>query len=67
MTFLSLSSAITIGGAFYLFAGVSVVAWFFVYFCLPETMGRSLEEMEEVFSKDGDDKNGKKQLELVKS
>ncbi|KAL0449963.1 UNVERIFIED_CONTAM: putative polyol transporter 6 [Sesamum latifolium] len=67
MTFLSLSSAITIGGAFYLFASVSVVAWFFVYFCLPETKGRSLEEMEEVFTKDGDDKNEKKQLELVKS
>ncbi|KAL8477218.1 hypothetical protein ACS0TY_029491 [Phlomoides rotata] len=55
MTFLSLSSAITIGGAFYLFAGVAVVAWVFVYFCLPETKGRSLEEMEQVFSKEGDD------------
>ncbi|KAL3844843.1 hypothetical protein ACJIZ3_002246 [Penstemon smallii] len=51
MTFLSLSRAITIGGEFYLFAGVAVMAWFFVYFCLPETKGRSLEEMEELFSK----------------
>ncbi|KAK6150917.1 hypothetical protein DH2020_015849 [Rehmannia glutinosa] len=67
MSFLSLSSAITIGGAFYLFASVAVVAWFFVFFCLPETKGRSLEEMEEVFSKSGDSKNKNKQLELVKS
>ncbi|KAL7101795.1 hypothetical protein ACP275_08G077100 [Erythranthe tilingii] len=69
MSFLSLSSAITIGGAFYLFAGVAVVAWFFVFFCLPETKGRSLEEMEELFSKGGDStsKNQTKQLELVNS
>lgn len=68
MTFLSLSSAITIGGAFYLYASIAVVAWFFVYFCLPETKGRSLEEMEEVFSK-GDTGNNEsmKQLEQVKS
>ncbi|KAL6542263.1 Dolichyl-phosphate-mannose--protein mannosyltransferase 6 [Orobanche minor] len=57
MTFLSLSSAITIGGAFYLFASAAVVAWVFVFFCLPETKGRSLEEMEEIFSKGGGSKN----------
>ncbi|KAI3451720.1 hypothetical protein Pfo_008385 [Paulownia fortunei] len=67
MSFLSLSSAITIGGAFYLFASVAVVAWFFVFFCLPETKGRRLEEMEEVFSKGDTSKNKNKQLELVNS
>ncbi|KAK4416550.1 putative polyol transporter 6 [Sesamum alatum] len=51
MSFLSLSAAITIGGTFYLFASAAVAAWFFVYFCLPETKGRRLEEMKEVFSK----------------
>ncbi|XP_077233295.1 putative polyol transporter 6 [Tasmannia lanceolata] len=51
MTFISLYKAITIGGAFFLFAGVAVVAWVFFYFFLPETKGRSLEEMEELFSK----------------
>ncbi|GFP84451.1 probable polyol transporter 6 [Phtheirospermum japonicum] len=66
MSFLSLSSAITIGGAFYLFASVAVVAWVFVFFCLPETKGRSLEEMEEVFSKGGA-KSENKQLEMVRS
>ncbi|KAK4490595.1 hypothetical protein RD792_001280 [Penstemon davidsonii] len=64
MTFLSLSSSITIGGAFYLFAGVAVMAWFFVYFCLPETKGRSLEEMEELFSKSTATSNN---VELVNS
>ncbi|PIN24145.1 putative transporter (major facilitator superfamily) [Handroanthus impetiginosus] len=66
MSFLSLSAAITIGGAFYLFAAVAVLAWCFVYFCLPETKGRRLEEMEELFSKSSVyRKNEKKQLELV--
>ncbi|XP_065858348.1 probable polyol transporter 3 [Euphorbia lathyris] len=50
MTFISLYKAITIGGAFFLFAGISVVAWIFFYFCFPETKGKSLEEMEELFS-----------------
>ncbi|CAN0861972.1 Probable polyol transporter 6 [Linum grandiflorum] len=49
MTFLSLYKAITIGGAFFMFAGVSVVAWVFFYFVFPETKGRSLEDMEELF------------------
>lgn len=50
MSFLSLYQAITIGGAFFLFAGVSVVAWFFFYFLFPETKGTELEDMEELFS-----------------
>ncbi|KAL2456286.1 putative polyol transporter 6 [Forsythia ovata] len=67
MTFLSLSDAITIGGAFYLYAGMAVVALFFVYFCLPETKGRSLEEMEDVFTKPAIAKNSKKEVELAGS
>ncbi|CAN6282961.1 unnamed protein product [Urochloa humidicola] len=50
MTFVSLYKAITIGGAFFLFAGLSVVAAAFFYFLCPETQGRPLEEVEEVFS-----------------
>ncbi|CAI0420091.1 unnamed protein product [Linum tenue] len=49
MTFISLYKAITIGGAFFLFAGVSLAGWIFVYTLFPETKGRSLEEMEELF------------------
>jgi sugar porter (SP) family MFS transporter len=33
-------------GAFWLFAAIGVVAWLFVYFMVPETKGRSLEEIE---------------------
>lgn len=51
MSFISIYKAITIGGAFFMFAGVSVLAWLFFFFLLPETKGRTLEEMEEIFSR----------------
>ncbi|KAL7231981.1 hypothetical protein ACSBR2_010072 [Camellia fascicularis] len=51
MSFLSVSKAMTTGGAFFMFAGMSVLAWFFFYFFLPETKGRTLEDMEAIFSK----------------
>jgi len=49
MTFLSLYNAITIGGAFFLFMGVAIVSWVFFYTLLPETQGRTLEEMQVLF------------------
>ncbi|XP_059653834.1 polyol transporter 5-like [Cornus florida] len=49
MTFISLYKAITIGGAFFLFAGIASVSWFFFFTFLPETQGRTLEEMETLF------------------
>ncbi|KAK6946214.1 Major facilitator, sugar transporter-like [Dillenia turbinata] len=49
MTFLSLYKATTIGGAFFSFAGIATVAWIFIYFLLPETQGKTLEEMEALF------------------
>lgn len=58
VSFISIYEAITIGGAFFLFAGISVVAWFFFYFFLPETKGRTLEEMEMLFSRSKKGKNG---------
>jgi sugar porter (SP) family MFS transporter len=41
----------TLGGAgsFWLFAALGIVAWFFVYFRVPETKGRTLEEIEADF------------------
>ncbi|EEC66802.1 hypothetical protein OsI_33208 [Oryza sativa Indica Group] len=50
MTFVSLYKAITIGGAFFLFAGLAVAAATFFYLLCPETQGKPLEEIEEVFS-----------------
>ncbi|KAK1414466.1 hypothetical protein QVD17_30210 [Tagetes erecta] len=49
MTFLSLYKAITIGGAFFLFAGVAIVGLVFFYTLFPETQGKNLEEVEQVF------------------
>ncbi|KAB2043363.1 hypothetical protein ES319_D01G011300v1 [Gossypium barbadense] len=51
MTFLSLYQAITIGGAFFLFAGIAAVGWLFFNICLPETRGKTLEETERLFGK----------------
>ncbi|KAI4298364.1 hypothetical protein L6164_031935 [Bauhinia variegata] len=73
MTFLSLSKAITIGGAFFLFGGIALVGWLFFFTMLPETQGKTLEEMEGSFGKfwrksdakgtNGNDNNGQIQLE----
>lgn len=49
MTFISLSKAITIGGAFFLFAGIASLAWVFFFTYLPETRGRTLEDMSALF------------------
>ena len=51
MTFISLYEAITIGGAFFLFAGITSIGWVFFYLCLPETRGKTLEETEPLFGK----------------
>ncbi|KAF7142562.1 hypothetical protein RHSIM_Rhsim05G0075200 [Rhododendron simsii] len=49
MTFLSLTKAITTGGAFFLFMGVAIVSWIFFYTLYPETQGKTLEEMQVLF------------------
>ncbi|KAJ4965910.1 hypothetical protein NE237_017759 [Protea cynaroides] len=51
MTFISLYKAISISGAFFLFAGIAIVGWVFFYTLLPETQGKTLEEMEVLFGK----------------
>lgn len=51
MTFISMYEAITIAGAFFLFAGVATVGWVFFFTMLPETQGRTLEDMEVLFGK----------------
>ncbi|XAR66439.1 hypothetical protein NMG60_11012674 [Bertholletia excelsa] len=49
MSFLSLSRAITVGGTFFLFAAISALAVCFVHKCVPETKGKSLEQIEMLF------------------
>ncbi|XVF15735.1 hypothetical protein REPUB_Repub09cG0181300 [Reevesia pubescens] len=57
MSFISIYKAITIGGAFFMFAGIALVAWWFFFFLLPETKGKSLEEIESLFCKNTKPKN----------
>jgi MFS family permease len=51
MTFISLADGITMPGCFFLYAGVTAAAFVFVYARVPETRGRSLEDMEVLFDK----------------
>ncbi|KAG5114411.1 hypothetical protein JHK82_037680 [Glycine max] len=49
MSFLSVSRAITVAGAFFVFAAISSLAIVFVYMLVPETKGKSLEQIEIMF------------------
>lgn len=64
MTFISIYKGITIGGTFFLFGGLAVLAWGFFYFLLPETKGRSLEEMEVLFSRNRNKTSGNGDIEV---
>jgi sugar porter (SP) family MFS transporter len=46
LTFLSLINALTVPGTFLLFATVSIAAFLFVWRLVPETKGRTLEEID---------------------
>lgn len=62
MSFLSISNVITFGGTFFLFSAISIIAVLFVYFCVPETKGKSLEEIETMFEREGRLQGGEVEL-----
>ncbi len=47
LSFLTLTRAIGKAGTFWLYGGISVGAWAFAYFVVPETKGKTLEQIEE--------------------
>ncbi|CAN0914994.1 Probable polyol transporter 4 [Linum grandiflorum] len=49
MSFLSVSKAISVGGTFFVFSAISALSVAFVYGLVPETKGKSLEEIEVMF------------------
>ncbi|XP_076933590.1 putative polyol transporter 4 [Bidens hawaiensis] len=54
MSFLSVSRAISMAGTFFIFTVVSAISVVFVYKLVPETKGKSLEQIELMFQKDRD-------------
>lgn len=51
-TYNSMVNALTIQGTYWVYAGISFLGFLFVYFLLPETKGKTLEEIEAIFNKD---------------
>ncbi|XP_060742148.1 solute carrier family 2 member 13b isoform X2 [Tachysurus vachellii] len=51
LTFLHVAEYLTYYGAFFLYAGLAVIGFFFMLGCLPETKGLMLEEIETLFSR----------------
>jgi sugar porter (SP) family MFS transporter len=49
LTFLTLTKVIGKPGTFWLYSAVTVGAWFFAYFLVPETKGKTLEQIEAHF------------------
>ena len=46
-----LREALNLYGLFYLYSGIGCVSLIFGYFCIPETFGKSLEEIEDHYRK----------------
>ncbi|XP_028775545.1 probable polyol transporter 4 [Neltuma alba] len=64
MSFLSVTRAITVAGTFFVFGIISCSAVAFVYYCVPETKGKTLEEIEKVFQDEGDGEWQRNEVEM---
>jgi membrane protein implicated in regulation of membrane protease activity len=64
MSFLSICRAISVAGAFSAFAVISALSVVFVRKFVPETSGKTLEQIELLFGGGGGDGEGRGELEL---
>ncbi|KAK7358326.1 hypothetical protein VNO77_00253 [Canavalia gladiata] len=64
MTFLTISEKITFGGMFFVLAGIMVVATTFFYVFMPETKGKTLEEMETLFEDNSNNQSHGRRAEI---
>ncbi|XP_048141563.1 probable polyol transporter 4 isoform X1 [Rhodamnia argentea] len=62
MSFLSVSRLITVGGTFFVFAVISALSVIFVHICVPETKGKSLEQIEMIFQDEKEWRGGEVEL-----
>ena len=54
-TYLSMASALTTQGNFILYAGISAASIVYVWFLVPETKGKSLEQIQQMLQGAGDE------------
>ncbi|KAL3679431.1 hypothetical protein R1sor_022387 [Riccia sorocarpa] len=52
LSFLSLIDAITLAGTFFLFAGMALLGSVFIYLFVPETKGKTLEDIGKLFDRE---------------
>ncbi|XP_022789904.1 solute carrier family 2, facilitated glucose transporter member 8-like [Stylophora pistillata] len=50
-TYHSMTTVLTIQGAYWVYAGCCILGFLFVYFLLPETKGKTLVEIEDIFNR----------------
>eukprot|EP00055_Hartaetosiga_balthica_P009702 m.39280 g.39280 ORF g.39280 m.39280 type:complete len:575 (-) comp6855_c1_seq2:200-1924(-) len=57
LTFLSMMDSIGFSGTFFMYSGVCLIALFFIYGYIPETKGRTLEEVSNIMASIGARRN----------
>lgn len=51
LTFITLTEVLTKHGCFYMYSFIASIGWILLFFKLPETRGRSLEDISQLFAK----------------